>query len=163
MVRNSSIPEELGRIRHLLSDKTGTLTQNIMIFKSISSNMGTFTEDSLDDLKQYVIKNIKKSNTTCSDYPIYGNKPDKMSKYRDLMTALMVCNNVTPSMDNGERILQASSPDEIALVKFAESIGYNLLKRTYNSIVIENPLGLTETYEIIENFPFSSERKWMGI
>jgi phospholipid-translocating ATPase len=38
---------------------------------------------------------------------------------RDLATALILCNNVTPVRDDGVRILQASSPDEIALVKFA--------------------------------------------
>lgn len=34
--RNSTIPEELGRIQFLLTDKTGTLTQNDMIFKKMS-------------------------------------------------------------------------------------------------------------------------------
>lgn len=43
---------------------------------------------------------------------------------RDLATALIVCNNVTPVFDEGTRVLQASSPDEIALVKFAENIGF---------------------------------------
>lgn len=33
--RNSNIPEELGRIRYVLSDKTGTLTQNEMVFKKL--------------------------------------------------------------------------------------------------------------------------------
>ncbi len=34
IVRNRQIPEELGRIEYLLSDKTGTLTRNEMIFKT---------------------------------------------------------------------------------------------------------------------------------
>lgn len=31
VVRSSTIPEELGRIGYLLSDKTGTLTENEMV------------------------------------------------------------------------------------------------------------------------------------
>ena len=34
--RNSTIPEELGRIQYLLTDKTGTLTKNDMIFKKVA-------------------------------------------------------------------------------------------------------------------------------
>ena len=35
IARNSTIPEELGRIQYLFSDKTGTLTQNSMVFKRL--------------------------------------------------------------------------------------------------------------------------------
>ena len=34
--RNSTIPEELGRIHYLLSDKTGTLTRNEMTLKKLN-------------------------------------------------------------------------------------------------------------------------------
>ena len=39
------------------------------------------------------------------------------------------------------RGFQASSPDEIALVKIAEDIGITLEKRDQNSIVIKDPEG----------------------
>ena len=36
VVRSSTIPEELGRIGYLLSDKTGTLTENEMVLLSFT-------------------------------------------------------------------------------------------------------------------------------
>lgn len=43
VARNSTIPEELGRIEYLFSDKTGTLTQNFMIFKKLFAIDKLFT------------------------------------------------------------------------------------------------------------------------
>jgi phospholipid-translocating ATPase len=52
---------------------------------------------------------------------------------RDLVTALALCHNVTPTFpDPNDKSLveyQASSPDEIALVKFAESLKICLVER----------------------------------
>lgn len=52
VTRNSNIPEELGRIEYLLSDKTGTLTRNIMIFKKLRSMVRNFEEDHFAEMKQ---------------------------------------------------------------------------------------------------------------
>jgi len=124
--------------------------------------MGNFSEENLSELKEFVVKNIKKSQATCSEYPLQGRK-DKYAVYRDLMTSLMVCHNVTITIDNGERDLSAASPDEISLVKFGERMGYYLLERTNKVIKIRNPLKGIEEYEILQNFPFTSDRKRMGI
>ena len=39
VVRSSTIPEELGRIGYLLSDKTGTLTENEMVLTKAQCNV----------------------------------------------------------------------------------------------------------------------------
>ena len=50
---------------------------------------------------------------------------------RDLILALILCHNVTPTYpdekDPLRKEFQASSPDEVALVKFAEELGMSLV------------------------------------
>jgi phospholipid-translocating ATPase len=129
--RNSSIPEELGRIEYLLSDKTGTLTYNDMVFKKLSLNETLYTTDDMDELRKGILRAAKKFKGPLADLhdPELSKKKAKRRQeflQRDLATALILCNNVTPVLDDGIRVLQASSPDEIALVKFAEELGFTL-------------------------------------
>ena len=53
--------------------------------------------------------------------------------------------------------------DQIALVKWTESVGVKLVERDLNSMKVEVPHGKTLHYEILQLFPFTSERKRMGI
>ncbi len=48
-------------------------------------------------------------------------------------------------------------------MKFADSLGFSLLQREELCVKIENAAGTIEEYEILGNFPFSSETKRMGI
>lgn len=48
VVRSTTIPEELGRISYLLTDKTGTLTQNEMVFKKIHLGTVAYGSDSFE-------------------------------------------------------------------------------------------------------------------
>ena len=52
---------------------------------------------------------------------------------------------------------------QIALVKWTESIGLTLVERDLVSMTIEGPGGDGNRYEILQLFPFTSERKRMGI
>lgn len=54
VIRSSTIPEELGRISFLLSDKTGTLTKNEMHFKKIHLGTVAFSSDAFEEVGQHV-------------------------------------------------------------------------------------------------------------
>lgn len=80
---------------------------------------------------------------------------------------MALCHNVTPvypdEFDKSIKEFQASSPDEVALVKFADNMGMQLIDRDQGRIVIKNIIDKEEEYEVLANFPFSSESKRMGI
>lgn len=171
--RNSTIPEELGRIQYLLTDKTGTLTQNDMVFKKLAMEYAHFDLDNLNDLKTELEENCKLGNGPNSDQQDgqtqSQNKKRRDQQYicRDFVTALALCHNVTPTFpDEHDKSIvefQASSPDEVALVKFADSMNMKLIERDQNLIVIKNAADKEERYDVLANFPFSSESKRMGI
>ena len=201
IARNSTIPEELGRISYVFSDKTGTLTKNEMIFKKIAMETEQFGEENFTDLQNILkdecqidnaplldIFNMKKNNDineTSYKESLEGNsfsesmgvgsfkskKSKKIRRYRtkiirDTITAMVLCNNVTPIIDEKDInnvTYQASSPDEVALVKFAESLNMRLTNRTDKEIKMIDAANNTEEYEVLANFPFSSDTKRMGI
>lgn len=54
IVRTSTIPEDLGRIEYLLSDKTGTLTRNEMNLKRLHLGSVSYAGDTFDIVTDYV-------------------------------------------------------------------------------------------------------------
>ncbi|KAI8927668.1 hypothetical protein BC831DRAFT_451768 [Entophlyctis helioformis] len=120
IVRTSTIPEELGRIDYLLTDKTGTLTKNDMELKRLHMGTISYGADSMEEVVAHIRTAFDPS--------------------QDIAIALALCHNVTPVFDDeGELSYQAASPDEIAIIKW------------------------TESYAVLDVFPFTSESKRMGI
>lgn len=69
--RNSSIPEDLGRISYLITDKTGTLTQNKMLLKKVCTEFAIFeSDDPNKDFEEILKENCEKfPKGPCNDPP----------------------------------------------------------------------------------------------
>ncbi|CDF33958.1 phospholipid-transporting ATPase IIA [Chondrus crispus] len=191
-VRNSNLPEELGRIEYILTDKTGTLTQNEMSFKKLHLGTMLFARDSLEDIYQYAKAAFQHDaadrantewNETTADNRMVPMTSDNISRsssgygygrdvvkgrrthkqIQEALLAIALAHNVTPVEDAGQRTLQAASPDEVALVTFAESVGIILKERSMSRVILKVPGNLELRYDILAEFPFTSAAKRMGI
>lgn len=178
VVRTSTIPEDLGRIEYLLSDKTGTLTQNEMRLKKIHVGTVSYAGEAMEEVSTYVNQmfahdaadlDVDSKRVASMNGNIQRSRREIGTRVRDLVVSLAVCHNVTPSTEelNGEQITsyQASSPDEIAIVEFTESVGLRLQQRTREQIVVQSTVTnkTVLTVDILEIFPFTSDSKRMGI
>ncbi|KAL8517020.1 hypothetical protein ACS0TY_015307 [Phlomoides rotata] len=189
--RSLNINEDLGQIRYVFSDKTGTLTENKMEFKKASiwgkhygnthSMAGSLDADA-------VVKDDKTSRrkwklkTEISPDPellellhkdLYGE--ERIAAHEFFLT-LAACNTVipivtdSPSSDSSCSLgaspisidYQGESPDEQALVAAASAYGYTLFERTSGHIVIDVN-GEKLRLDVLGLHEFDSVRKRMSV
>lgn len=97
----SNLNDELGQVKYVFSDKTGTLTQNVMQFHQMSVAGTIYSVNSLTyGLKQ----NLRTSNDAAF--------------IRQFLTLLAVCHTVLPEADSNDPDLityHASSPGRTTL------------------------------------------------
>ena len=186
IVRTSTIPEELGRIEYLLSDKTGTLTQNEMEMKKIHVGTVSYANEAMEEVVSHIKQgfsvppaaDVNQPSVLMAPSSTFGTANTSVasrsrreigSRVRDIVLALALCHNVTPTMEeeNGQMITtyQASSPDEIAIVKWTEAVGLRLIHRDRKGMLLQSvETGRTVVrVRILEIFPFTSDGKRMGI
>ncbi|KEG12294.1 phospholipid-translocating ATPase [Trypanosoma grayi] len=174
VARNTNIPEELGRLEYFFTDKTGTLTKNKMEFRVLQVGADTVLNyHEVDRFRRIIAAFFNETYNMGSGSAVESGKQSTVVSQRNLvrdiasvgeaLLALVLCHNVSPVMEDGHLEYQASSPDEVAFVKFCSSLGISLVHRDVNCMQITTPGGRRVHYDIVKSFPFTSERKCMGI
>jgi magnesium-transporting ATPase (P-type) len=134
---NSNVTTQLGVVTHVLSDKTGTLTENIMELVAFTDATGA-----------HRAKEFKECDVDSSI---------------DFLMCLAICNTVIVYHGpNGSAAYNAESPDEAAFVEFAARYGVVLVDRQLEEISLRIR-GEMRHLEIVALIPFTSERKRMTI
>ncbi|KAJ7549483.1 hypothetical protein O6H91_07G055400 [Diphasiastrum complanatum] len=145
---NTAISEDLGQVEYILTDKTGTLTENVMVFK------------------RCCIKGVCYGNVTgdaLTDSALMHGLADKSPDIVKFLTVMAICNTVVPICSaNGAISYKAQSQDEEALVNAAARLHVVLLSKRGNVLEVKI-FGSIQEYEVLDVLEFTSDRKRMSI
>ncbi|XP_065225427.1 phospholipid-transporting ATPase IA-like [Planococcus citri] len=135
----STLNSDLGKVKYIFTDKTGTLTQNSLEFRKCSVNGEAYSVADIDKLKAKCAK-----NSTCDHF----------------FLAICLCPGIIPVFNKNTKSLQyyASSPDHLALIQAAKMHGYVLKNRNYKNatVAVQNT---DVEYEILADIEFTNERR----
>ncbi|KAL4004967.1 hypothetical protein ACER0C_004680 [Sarotherodon galilaeus] len=172
--RTTTLNEELGQIKYIFSDKTGTLTQNIMTFNKCSIN-GKAYGDLYDFSGQRVEitertervdfswNNLADPKYNFNDHSLVEMVRSGNPETQEFFRLLSLCHTVMPEeKKEGELNYQAQSPDEGALVTAARNFGFVFRSRTPETITVVE-MGKQVIYELLAILDFNNMRKRMSV
>ncbi|KAF7029325.1 hypothetical protein CFC21_041110 [Triticum aestivum] len=162
--RALNINEDLGQIKYVFSDKTGTLTENKMEFMCASIHGVDYSSGKPACGSSVVVRTdpqlLKLLNNDSSN--------EEAKLVLEFFLALAACNTIVPlvldTRDAKQKLIdyQGESPDEQALAYAAASYGIVLVERTSGYVVID-VLGDRQRFDILGLHEFDSDRKRMSV
>uniref|UniRef100_A0A8C1T9Q9 Phospholipid-transporting ATPase n=1 Tax=Cyprinus carpio TaxID=7962 RepID=A0A8C1T9Q9_CYPCA len=84
------------------------------------------------------------------------------SVIQEFMTMMAICHTAVPERIDNKITYQAASPDEGALVRAAQNLGFVFSGRTPDCVIVES-CGEEEKYELLHVLEFTSTRKRMSV
>lgn len=168
-VQSCNLNEELGMVHYVFSDKTGTLTKNIMDFKKFSA--GEYSYGVSNPSKRHYLPGVTNVNFEC---PLFekdwtqamSTKGKADNPYLEKMVKILaICHTAIVEKKNNIMTYNASSPDELALTNAARYFGLSFVDRDEDGNIIINDKfsDKDKKYELLNVIEFTSARKRMSV
>ena len=187
IVQTSTLNEELGQVKFIFTDKTGTLTKNYMEYKAMSINGKIYgirdkKYQKMEENKNKYNKILKDNFGIITNFNFHSKEfiKDYVNNYNEhneqyhkihlFLLCLALCHSVITDQNDLPAIsYKSSSPDETAMVNCARKFGIIFEGRdVYDNIFLRVKNKKDDnyekiTYKLLNCLDYSSERKRMSV